>query len=163
MGDRSSARSVCPSDPLPATTALSAIQVLAELGKKTWAPRHSIDVTVREAAWTSGALFFLRNNDGRRWARKRARGSNRCEAISHASNHFPRWCSSRMKNPARRLQLTKAWLPWLRLLILMREVLRRAQIRGSHTRHDLRNPTKELLLVYLRCKDIFTGGNATRG
>jgi hypothetical protein len=88
MGDRSSARSVGPSDPVPATTPLSAIQVLAELGKKAWAPRRCIDVTVREGAWTSGALFFLRNNDGRRWARKYARGSNRCEAISHASNLF---------------------------------------------------------------------------
>jgi hypothetical protein len=38
MGDRLSAGG--PSDPLPATTALSAIQVLAELDKKAWAPRH---------------------------------------------------------------------------------------------------------------------------
>jgi hypothetical protein len=71
-----------------------------------------------------------------------------------------------MKNPARRLQLTKAWLPWLRLLILMREA--RKCFGGRRFAVLIRGmicaiTTKELLLVYLRCKDIRTGGDATRG
>jgi hypothetical protein len=62
------------------------------------------------------------------------------------------------KNPARRLRLTKAWLPWLRLAKCIGgrrfAVLTRGMICAI--------TTEELLLVYLRCKDICTG-DATRG